>query len=187
LTDGVVECYLNPSQASFGFRINVYNQLNSLSHRFSALRSLAKKFNQPSHYSIDAGRSYTVKGIFQAPPFLPHLVCITYGVIAVTTAFSVWNGLLKKRTNATLATIGAASQAEQLSFGIALGNVIAHELRHQLGLSKTGVALGHTGSGLGMDGADFANPNIRFSDGDAIRGNLAKLRQIQNKYELSRL
>lgn len=187
LTDGVVECYLNSSQASSGFRINVYNPLNALGHKIFALRSLAKRFNQPEHYSVDAGRSFTVKGIFQVPPFMPQLVCITYGVIAVTTAFSVWSGLLVKRTKTTLATIGSAPQAEQLSFGITLGNLIAHELRHQLALSKTGLALGHSGSGLGMDGADFNNPKIRFSDEDAIRANLAKLRLVQNEYEFSRL
>ncbi len=189
LTDGVVKCHLNSNLASNGFRINVYNPLNGSGHKLPAMKSLAGKFNHPEHYGVDVGRSYTVKGIFQIPPYIPQLVCITYGVISMKRAFTVWSGLLVKNTKTTLATISRASQAEQLSFGIALGNLIAHELRHQLGLSKTGQGLLpiHTGSGLGMDGADFNNPKIRFTDEAAILASLAKLRIVQNKYIWSRL
>lgn len=182
LTDGVVECYENTIQASFGFRINVYNQLITKGHTISALKSRARIFNQPGNYSVEGGRAYTIKSIFQVPPppFLPQLVCITYGVVPVNMAFALWGSL-------TLATIGRASKAEQESIGISLGNLIAHELRHQLALSETGVALGHSESGLGKDGADYKDPKNDFSDEKTIKANLEKLRSVQNKYELSRL
>lgn len=188
LTDGVIECYLDNSNATLGFKSNVSSRLNTLGGRLFELRSLAKKFNQHDHYSVkNAGRSYTVKGIFQESPYLPRLVCITYGVIVVTIAFAVWGGLLEKKTKTTLATIGRAPLSEQLGFGIVLGNLIAHELRHQLSLSKTGVGLDHSGSGLGMDGADFKNSQIKFSDEVEIKNNLTSLRRVQVNYEFSLL
>jgi hypothetical protein len=181
-TDGVVGCYLNSAQATGGFRNNVYNQLVLLGREISPLSDLAKVFNQTSHYKVDAGRSYTVKGIFNVPPYRPRIVCITYGVVSVDRAFAVWRGILVKKTQTTMSTIKDAPQKERISFGVTLGNLIAHELRHQLALSKTGVALGHTNSGLGADGAAFDNPNIKFSDEDVILANIAKLQRIQSEY-----
>lgn len=190
LTDGIVECFLDAKAASSGFRLNVYNQLNALNHKIVGFKSLAKTFNQPSNYSVGgAGRAYTIKGIFQVPPSMPQLVCITYGVIAIDVAFAQWSGIVVKRKNTTLATIKSAPHVEQMDFGTTLGNLIAHELRHQLGLSKKGLGIDpiHTGTGLGMDSAIFSNPKIRFSDEHAIRSNLTKLRQAENKYIFNRL
>ena len=189
LTDAVVECYLNTVQASFGFRLHVYNALNAGSRTIPGLRSLATRFNRPESYAIDTGRSYTVKHVFAIPPRVPELVCVAYGVIALGPAFAFWHGLLGRTSATTLSTLGRAPEAEQLSFGIALGNLIAHEMRHQSGPSTTGVGLQptHTGSGLGRDGADFKDPKIRFSDEDAIAKSLAGLRRTQNAFEFSRL
>jgi hypothetical protein len=191
LTDGVVECFLDSIQASSGFRNHVSESLSNLGHKFLELRALAKTFDQPTHYSIDAGRSFTVKGTFQIPlpmPLMPQLVCITYGVVAVKSAFSVWSGLLVKKTETTLETIRSAPQAEQLGFGITLGNLIAHELRHQLALSRTGQGMVplHSGSGLGADGADFNNPSIKFSDDETIRASIARLQLVQSQFEFNR-
>jgi hypothetical protein len=181
LTDGVVECYEDASQATVGFRTNVSKQLVEFARKIVALWHLNKKFNNPDHYSVTLGRSYTVKGLFEVPICsLPQIACITYGVIAMKPVFNMWRGLLRVKKKATFATIGSASQSEQSSFGIALGNLVAHELRHQLGFSKTGLALDHTGSGLGKDGADFCDHNIKFSDDERIRKNLLKLHQFQN-------
>ncbi len=185
LSDSVVECYFNAIQATVGFRINVYNAVNASGHKIPELKSLARRFNQPDYYTVSVGRSFTVKSIFNVPPYRPRLVCITYGVISMTNAFSGSRGFfVKKKTNTTLATLGSAPQKEQLSFGITLGNLIAHELRHQLAFSKTGLALDHSGSGLGMDGADFSNPTIQFSplDRGNIASNFKKLRLAQNAY-----
>jgi hypothetical protein len=184
LTDAVVECFSDSRAASSGFRTAVYNRLTESGKTLARLRALAKKFDQPDHYSVDAGRSYTVKGVFIEAPYRPQLVCVSHGVISVTTAFGVWSGLLVKRTNTTLATIGKASRTEQLELGTTLGNLIAHELRHQLGLSDNGQGITpvHTSSGLGQDGADFNNPKIKFTDSDAISRSIRKLRQTENDF-----
>lgn len=170
LIDSVVECFWNKVQASWGFRFNVYNSLNRLSHKNRALKRLATIFNQPSHYSVSEGRSYAAKGIFVTPPLKPQLVCVTYGVIVVERVLNLWRGggsLLNAKPLKpwTLKTIKSAPQAEQISLGVVLGNLIAHEIRHQmLGLSKTGSGIVpvHDPSGLGKDGANFWKPKIKF-------------------------
>lgn len=155
LIDAVVRIYLNSTQASVGFRVSVYNQLINLSHSVQALKALALNFNKPDNYKVDAGRSYILK-----KKFASTLVCITDGAVSLAEAFKTWAGLglSMKRTKATLDTIKTAQETEQLGFGIALGNLIAHEIRHQLARSSTGAGMGHSGSGLGMDGADSLIP-----------------------------
>jgi hypothetical protein len=182
LIDAVVECYLDPPAASDGFRRTVYNKLIALGRDIPELSSLAKRFNRPEYYSVDTGRSFTVKGVFPVPPSKPKLVCFMYAVIAVTQVFSLWSGLIGDGKKITLATLKNAPQAEQVSFGITLGNAIAHELRHQLALSKTGLGLDDSATGLGKAGADIRDPKSKFTDKDVILANLAALRRVQHEH-----
>jgi hypothetical protein len=116
---------------------------------------------------------------------IPLLVCISYGVISLDVAFNEWSGYFGERK--TITSLRSASQDEQMSFGITLGNLIAHELRHQFAISMTGGGLGHSEHGLGMDEANFKDPKIRFTDSPSIIRELHKLQQIQDQYKFKRL
>lgn len=181
LADGVVECHRDRKAASKSFKANVLNALGKFNRKYPELSTVDTNFRKPDYHSVNVGRSFAVKGIFQSPPFMPELVCVSFGVVSLTAIFPIWNGLLKPRTKTTLQTIGRAPTSEQMGFAITLGNVIAHEIRHQLGLSRNGVGIlpVHTSTGVGSDEDDLKNPKIKFTDEQEIGASLAKLQQVQ--------
>lgn len=176
--DGVVQVCGGKATAEFCFRRNVYNQLNALRGKFPNAGKLQQRFNQPSHYNVDVGRSYALKAMWQSSTSGPTLVVVTFGVVRLDSALACWTGLLSGKPNTTPATIRSAPSTDQTSFGVVLGNLVAHELRHQLGPSSNGTGLGHSGSGLGKDGASFADPKIAFTDISTILASVAKLRAL---------
>jgi len=189
LADGVVECHRDSKEASQSFKANVLYTLGKFSRKYPALQTVNTNFRKPDYHRVDVGRSFAVKEVFQSPPFMPELVCISFGVVSLNAAFHVWNGLLTPRTRTTLQTIGKAPQSEQMGFAVTLGNVIAHEIRHQLGLSRTGVGIVpvHTRAGVGSDQDDLKNPKIKFTDEKEIATSITKLQQAQANHLASQL
>lgn len=184
LTDSVIECCTDSKAARNKFRINVHNGLIAASSKVPALALRAEEFDEPERQKVDYGRSYTIKGALETQPLRRKLVCVTYGVVGVTEAFNLWVYRRGGEKPPSLASLSSAPEAQQLSFGVALGNLIAHELRHQLGAGKAGVALDHYISGLGMDEADFTDPEAKFTDKDDIATSVSELGRIQIQYTL---
>jgi hypothetical protein len=180
-TDGVVQVCSSKADASFCFRMNVQNQLNALFETYPDARKLLRRFSQPSHYSVDAGRSYVLKTMWRFSVYRPTLVVATFGVVRLDSALAAWTGLLSGKPKATAETVRNAGPAEQKRLGTVLGNLIAHELRHQLAPSKDGTGLRHSPTGLGKDGANFADPKIDFTDGGAILASVAKLQALEQE------
>lgn len=187
--DAVVRLYANNSSASWSLRYHAHNQVNQLSKRVPQLKSILMKL-KATKYKIDAGRSFTLKESYKVGN-QKRLICISESVIALREAFAHWALWTKQPQNIKLSSIGKAKKKLQQIFGIALGKLIAHEIRHQLAQSSNGDGLVHAADGLGANSAPYWNPKIEFSSDDkrwilSFMSDLVKLQGSKSTESVSR-
>jgi hypothetical protein len=178
LIDATVRLYLDGKKAASGYNFHIRNQLKQLSTRFPQIKELADllKKAQSNVYEVEAGSAYCLKWKYRTTKGI-KIVCVSESAINLEPVFGGWifqmenspDPHLKSSVhNLQLRSLGTAPRNVQERFGKALGNVIAHEVRHLLKLTNNPLSQerAHADSGLGAWQPAFTDPNIVFSDSD---------------------